>query len=158
MNIYDEIKAERVRQDSLWGGAEHDGHHGAGDWADFIIQRADKLRDFQTPERIAELFVHIAALAVAALESIDRGDCQCVHVIEGEQGPELQHNPDCPYVRDFSIVDGQLHDFLKDATPPSYCASCGQKSTSPHLAGCDQVGIQYPCGCQTCAYHRAKGW
>ena len=38
MNIYDEIKAERVRQDSLWGGPEHDDTHNMIDWADFIAE------------------------------------------------------------------------------------------------------------------------
>jgi hypothetical protein len=75
MNIYDEIKSERIRQDSLWGGANHDDRHTTSDWANYIGDRVKKIQEGQsslTTERMGELFLHIAALAVAALESIDR--------------------------------------------------------------------------------------
>ena len=72
-NVYDDIKAERERQDKLWGGAAHDDDHTDTDWASFIGKRSDELlMRSQTDSRTRELFLHIAALAVAAIESMDR--------------------------------------------------------------------------------------
>ena len=67
--IFTEIRKERQRQNKLWGGRAHDRAHTVDDWAGFISQRADELqmRD-EGRERTRELFLHIAALAVAALE------------------------------------------------------------------------------------------
>lgn len=73
MDIYDEIKAERVRQIMLWGGAAHDDEHDSSDWGLFIDRRATELQlQSHSPKRERELYVHIAALAVAAIEALDR--------------------------------------------------------------------------------------
>lgn len=81
-----EIAKERGRQDAKWGGPAHDDKHKTKEFADFIALRADRIRVFmhvnpeadgttklayrgETPRSI---LVEIAALAVAAVESIDR--------------------------------------------------------------------------------------
>lgn len=67
-----EIAEERRRQDSKWGGPAHDDTHTLLDWWSFMQMRmvglaypggkADERRDL----------IQIAALAVAAVESLDR--------------------------------------------------------------------------------------
>lgn len=96
------IKQERERQDAKWGGPEHDDQHGLGDWLDIIagyLDRADieigNIRPFSDrkveqidqgdgppysmPRKMGEsvwkyrrALEKTAALAVAAIESLDR--------------------------------------------------------------------------------------
>jgi hypothetical protein len=76
-----EIRGERAAQDAQWGGAAHDDAHDSGDFLEFIGNQAGKaIADYDkaadTPEAEAAAFrarfVKIAALANAAIESIDR--------------------------------------------------------------------------------------
>ena len=67
-----DVATERQRQDAKWGGPEHDDTHPISNWQRFISQRAENLVYRGNPERMYELFIEIAALAVAAAESIDR--------------------------------------------------------------------------------------
>ena len=67
-----DVATERQRQDAKWGGPEHDDTHPISDWQRFISQRAENLVYRGNPERMYELFIEIAALAVAAAESMDR--------------------------------------------------------------------------------------
>jgi hypothetical protein len=72
-DICDEIKTERARQDGLWGGPEHDDQRTAEDWCHSIYLRTSQMEIRSLPiKRQRELFLHIAALAVAAMEQIDR--------------------------------------------------------------------------------------
>lgn len=71
-DVYEEIRAERVRQNAIWGGPVHDDEHEENDWAEFIEQRTEVLMESPPPARTRELFIHIGALAVAAIESMDR--------------------------------------------------------------------------------------
>lgn len=69
--VFNEIRAERTRQDLQWGGADHDDGHSESDWLSFIESQITKARfDFFSDYR--SRYVKIAALAVAAIESIDR--------------------------------------------------------------------------------------
>ena len=63
-----DVLAERARQDAQWGGPSHDDQHDPVDWSHFIEEQAYWGRE-QDPRR---RFIKIAALAVAAIESIDR--------------------------------------------------------------------------------------
>lgn len=65
--VFAAVDAERERQDAKWGGAAHDDRHTEGDWRDFLYSYV-QCPNIDDRER----FVKIAALAVAALESIDR--------------------------------------------------------------------------------------
>lgn len=81
-NIFEEIKQERARQDEQWGGAEHDDGHDLHDWSTYILhQLGHRTRAHSTPKELLahvgkaearERLIKIAALAVAAIESIDR--------------------------------------------------------------------------------------
>jgi hypothetical protein len=75
--IFHEIQAERIYQDEKWGGPKHDDQHGPNDWITFISCWAGKafncckehpinLRMFRSN------MVKVAALAVAAIEWVDR--------------------------------------------------------------------------------------
>lgn len=66
--VYMNIRAERARQDEQWGGPEHDDEHTPWDWSNLIEQQAFWGREQDPWCR----FVKIAALAVAAIESIER--------------------------------------------------------------------------------------
>lgn len=69
--VYEEIAAERDRQDAKWGGPEHDDTHSAYHWSSYIEERLHS-GDQMTAEESRRLFIEIGALAVAAVESADR--------------------------------------------------------------------------------------
>ncbi len=71
--VLNEVGAERVHQDDKWGGPEHDDAHETTDFLDFIWRRT-QLRLMQLTDSVflRRIFIEIAALAVAAVESIDR--------------------------------------------------------------------------------------
>ncbi len=66
-----EVLNERRRQDDKWGGPKHDDHHVDKDWLGFISKRSvDK--GARNPKDRRQNLLEIAALAVAAIESMDR--------------------------------------------------------------------------------------
>jgi len=71
-------REERARQRAKWGDEDHDDHHNAWDWIAFITKqlgRAVKPGDGGGPEDARKYryqMVRVAALAVAAIEWIDR--------------------------------------------------------------------------------------
>jgi hypothetical protein len=78
--ITDDILTERTNQDAQWGGPAHDDTHSPLDWATFIANQQEKIAIgaitrgapyYATPD-CRQRLVKIAALAVAALESMDR--------------------------------------------------------------------------------------
>ena len=78
-DIFKEIEAERVAQDERWGGPEHDDKHGSYDWIAFItrnvglaVTRPWDAREFR------RRMVRVAALAVAAVEWVDRAEARGV--------------------------------------------------------------------------------
>jgi len=76
-----DILAERKRQDAQWGGPAHDDSHNIWDWLHFIDLQVGKTREGPIDQRAR--LVKIAALALAAIESIDRKDTEeiCPHGI-----------------------------------------------------------------------------
>jgi len=93
--IFKQIMIERKRQDEKWGGPDHDDNHSVRGWVYFIISHATKA--FNSNVRVNDFFsgmvtgifssarcqpsgyrktrrqlVRVAALAGAAIESIDR--------------------------------------------------------------------------------------
>jgi hypothetical protein len=68
-----DVSAERNRQDEQWGGAQRDDRHNAVDWVNCISKQLHLLCN--KAERRARL-VKIAALAVAAIESVDRTEAE----------------------------------------------------------------------------------
>ena len=81
MSVYDEIKAERARQDEQWGGPDHDDQHHVGEWWEY--RKKFEERAYYAPPQRREALVKIAALAVAQLEAIDRA-AQPEEVSRGE--------------------------------------------------------------------------
>ena len=65
-----EVVSERAAQDAQWGGAHHDDEHTFGDFTTYISKQVNRINEIPTDRR--ERFIKIAALAVAAVESIDR--------------------------------------------------------------------------------------
>jgi hypothetical protein len=68
--IINEIRRERAQQDRQWGGPDHDDEHSPSDWMHFIEAQITKFR--ATDENARERLIKIGALAVAAIESLDR--------------------------------------------------------------------------------------
>lgn len=69
--IFHDIDTERAVQDAKWGGPEHDDKHDIRDWTDFITDHAERASDCAPPGERRQM-VRVAALAVAAIESMDR--------------------------------------------------------------------------------------
>lgn len=73
-----DARAERARQDLAHVGPAHDDTHTVRDWLDFIEQQAMKARleepddEGQPNAAVRTRFINIAALAIAAVESLDR--------------------------------------------------------------------------------------
>ncbi len=79
--ILEEIREERKHQDKKWGGPAHDDQHDAYAWAAFITSYLGQaISDFvnETGRFESKLrkfrynMVKVAALAVAAIEVVDR--------------------------------------------------------------------------------------
>lgn len=69
--VYDVIE-ERQRQDKQWGGPEHDDAHDIWNWCVYIEKQVKRIEEDGYNGKERERFVKIAALAIAAIESIDR--------------------------------------------------------------------------------------
>jgi hypothetical protein len=70
MDIYDEIKAERAKQKNMW---RMDSFHSHTDWSGIITHELGQAVFIADEERtFREQMVKIAAVAVAAIEAVDR--------------------------------------------------------------------------------------
>jgi hypothetical protein len=70
LRALDDILKERDDQDAQWGGPAHDDTHSADDWWEYI--RHQWIRFANNPDEARDRFVKTAALALAAIESMDR--------------------------------------------------------------------------------------
>jgi len=78
-NIFDEIENERNKQDAQWGGPEHDDTHSTFEFRLQIDRQAGFIQ--HNPQSVADdrqRLIKIAALAFAAVQSIDRKNPQIV--------------------------------------------------------------------------------
>ena len=72
--IVAQVLDERHRQDEKWGGADHDDEHEARDWLAFIDEHRIRARKvINDRDAFRQRLIVIAALAIAGIESIDRG-------------------------------------------------------------------------------------
>lgn len=74
-NVLNEVSTERTRQDEKWGGSIHDDKHHTVDFCRFIKNYtgwAEMMSMMDSPEKARKRLIQIAALASAAVESIDR--------------------------------------------------------------------------------------
>ena len=70
-----DVMAERNRQDEKWGGPEHDDGHTFRDYVRWIKNYAgwsDQMADGLSWEKARRRMVQVAALAIAAIEWVDR--------------------------------------------------------------------------------------
>lgn len=75
--IWGAILAERHAQDLKWGGPENDDKNGDADWVRFIQRHLLKAVDKPfNIEKFRKQMIRVAALAVAALEAIDRRESE----------------------------------------------------------------------------------
>jgi len=75
MSVLDEIAAERRRQDGKWGGPAHDDEHSTAEFVQFIEDYAGwarQMASMNSPDKARRRLIQVAALAVAAVESMDR--------------------------------------------------------------------------------------
>ncbi len=78
MSIYEEIQAERARQDEKWGGTEHDDEEPMMAWTDYITRYASwagmnaLMGGIKGRANYRRRMMQVAALAVAACEAYDR--------------------------------------------------------------------------------------
>lgn len=79
--VLEDIAAERRAQNAKWGGPEHDDDLTSGNWTtwiDVLVEHATKAYSTDnSPEAYREArrrFVEVAAVAIAAVESLDRLD------------------------------------------------------------------------------------
>ena len=76
--IFNDIVAERSRQDSIWGGPRHDDTHDCLDWGTYLQKQVNRLQDAGVyglgREAQRKRYIRIAALAIAAIESMERNN------------------------------------------------------------------------------------
>lgn len=74
-NIIAELVAERQAQDEQWGGPSHDDQHSLNEWIAIACRHlglAASDGGEEAPARFRRQMIRIAALAVAAVKSVDR--------------------------------------------------------------------------------------
>jgi len=75
--ILSELVTKRQAQDAQWGGPEHDDTHDINNWIDFIDHQLSKIlalddTNEEPDEEVRSRLLNVAALAIAAVQSIDR--------------------------------------------------------------------------------------
>ena len=72
-SVIRDVEAERDLQDRMWGGPHHDDHHSQHDWIAYLAKHLGEAVHWPwTPERFRKQMVCVAALAVAAIDWVDR--------------------------------------------------------------------------------------
>ena len=74
-SVLREVLSERQRQDTKWGGASNDDQWNPLDWHEMIADYngwARRMACMGSHDKARNRYIQIAALAVAAVESIDR--------------------------------------------------------------------------------------
>jgi len=83
-----DVDRERFRQDEKWGGSTTDDNWTALDWHEMISDYngwARRMAAMGSLDKARRRYVQVAALAVAAVESIDR--IQSQETAEGDKQP-----------------------------------------------------------------------
>lgn len=73
MNIYDEIKQERAKQDKIWGGSANEDSHSEESWSAILTHELGQacFHDDDSA-KFRQQMVKVASVAVAAIEAMDR--------------------------------------------------------------------------------------
>lgn len=93
-----EVRDERDRQDKKWGGPEHDDKHTIAEFVQWIKDYAGWARmmaSMLSYDKARKRLIQIAAMAVAAVELIDRKHplVPCLGRVAYLQGIQLHKNP-----------------------------------------------------------------
>lgn len=75
LRVLEAVANERIRQDGKWGGSDHDDSHDIEVFVELIQDYAAWARvmaGMRNSEKTRYRLVQVAALAVAAVESLDR--------------------------------------------------------------------------------------
>lgn len=75
--VWKQVSDRRFQQDAKWGGSAHDDHHIPSDWIEFISRQLSQAAGFNAAvppdlDVVRDRFIDAAALAIAAIESLDR--------------------------------------------------------------------------------------
>ena len=84
--VLSEVSAERRRQNQKWGGPGHDDHHTVAEWARLIQNYAgwaEVMAGMQSYDKARNRLVQVAALAVAAVEALDRNVARGYYMRDG---------------------------------------------------------------------------
>lgn len=93
-----DISMERVLQDHQWGGPETDDQRSEAEWSEYIHRQLSKLfQDEGGALAARDRFVKVAALAIAAIQSIDR------------RNPQVCDCPNCQLRRALESGEGGVH-------------------------------------------------
>lgn len=79
-SILQDIRDERQAQDGKWGGPAHDDTHPSDEWCKFIADRLCVVVGPIHPKQKRRIWIEIAALAVAAAESLERREADLLTV------------------------------------------------------------------------------
>lgn len=74
-SILVDVSNERVRQEQKWDGVFNDDHYSAFDWHEMIADYnawARRMASMGSMDKARIRYIQIAALAVAAVEALDR--------------------------------------------------------------------------------------
>ena len=71
-NVYEDVLAERLAQDTEYGGQKADDMVTPGRWQDLIAKFNERALEANTADDQRYAWVLVAALAVAAVQSLDR--------------------------------------------------------------------------------------
>jgi len=71
-DVFREIDERRDEQDRKWGGPDHDDTHCNQDWCEYIDKFVERATAPSHSRQFEDNMIHIAALAVAAIESSRR--------------------------------------------------------------------------------------
>ncbi len=83
-----EIQHERARQDQKWGGPGHDDQHTDHDWIVYLTKHLGKAVVWPfAPYRFRYQMIRVAALAVAAVEWVDRNFLAKKHEVSDAEVP-----------------------------------------------------------------------
>lgn len=75
LKLFEEVDFERERQDLKWGGAAADDKWNPLDWHEMIADYnawARRMATMNSPDKARNRYIQIAALAIAAIEALDR--------------------------------------------------------------------------------------
>ena len=110
-SVLTEVSEERQRQDEKWGGPLHDDEHNTAEFVQWIEDYAGWARmmaSMKSMDKARRRLIQVAALAVAAVESLDRKEERRKRMqlpLSGEKCKECGEPAD--YARQYGCPQGR---------------------------------------------------